>query len=153
DFADDTSLNISTAGNITLNASATAGSRIGSYSGNPAGGDISVNAGGDLALYGTATLGNSIRTTGNVTIDNGGSVVLQAGTGTNAFARIVNNFGGTPFQQFTFNAGGSMQITGGTVGTGNFAQVGSGGQQSINGATGIEVTGGASGGGFNVGNW
>jgi filamentous hemagglutinin family protein len=66
-------ITVNATGDVILNSGSGAGARIGSSSNGTAGGDIAVNARGNVALNGVANA-TAIRTTGNVTLNAGGSI-------------------------------------------------------------------------------
>jgi filamentous hemagglutinin family protein len=81
-----------------------------------------------------------------ITVNGGGTIQLTGGAGSGGGnSALITSAGLT--QSVTFAAGGSINIAGGTVGIGNSAYIDStAGSQTISGATGITLTGGASGG-------
>ena len=61
-------MTITVGGNVTLNPGSASGARFGTPASNPAGGNISITAGGAIAINDSATVGTEIRTLGNVTL-------------------------------------------------------------------------------------
>ena len=117
---------------------------------------------GDIRLFGgTAGSLNSaaiinFAPTGSqlLEIEGGGDLVLSGGGGSGTGNRAIVRTGGTS-QTVGFLAGGDLTISGGTVGTAHRAQlqmINASGTQTVSGATGIQISGGVSGGGFDVGN-
>lgn len=79
-----------------------------------------------------------------ITVTGGGAVTLQGGTGTTNLADI-RAYG--PTQTVDFSASGTLDITGGTGASLNFARIEAvNGNQSITGSPTITITGGAGGG-------
>ena len=117
-------------------------------------GGLSLTGGGG-SLSDNAALVEQLGATGTQTIDvSGGSIVLVGGSsagvnvgGTGHGSRASIYSEGTA-QQINFIGGGTLTLTGGTVGSRNFAQIfaENSGAQSITGAPAITLTGGASGG-------
>jgi|GEM_PF-1104471 len=117
---------------------------------------------GDIRLFG-GTAGSlnlagiiNFASTGSqlLEIEGGGDLVLSGGGGSGTGNRVIVSTEGTS-QTVSFLAGGDLTITGGTVGTAHRAQLRMGnasGTQTVSGATGIQISGGLSGGGFDVGN-
>ncbi len=99
-------------------------------------------------------------TTQDIVVNGGGSIVVQGGSsgisgvglGHGSRAQIGAENGN---QTITFTSGGQLQLTGGNGGSRNYASIYSnnGSAQSITGADGITLTGGATGGINGEGNY
>jgi len=154
---------VATSGTMTINANAlgvvaSSAAALLSSSGTQS---ITVGAGGVTVSGGTGTglsaqIAQGPSGTQDITVNSGGTVVLNGGSGSNAnFVQIVSN--GTA-QTITFNGGGGLFLLGGTVGTLNYARLWAsnatvGAQtQTVTGANGITLAGGASGGGLDLSN-
>ncbi len=87
----------------------------------------------------------------SITIVGGGAVNLQGGGGTTNLAQFRSQ---GDMQTVNFASGGTLTLTGGTGASLNFARVeAANGSQSISGAPGITIVGGASGGATGLGNF
>ena len=154
-----TTISINSGGNVTLDSGTGGQVRIGSSTSAPAaGGDISIQAAGDIRLNGT-TQATRIRTLGNVTLNAGGTI----SEGPNGFIEAgglttISNAGTTltgPNQVASFNAANSAAGDIALVNSGNLAVMASnsapGGRITINNLAGDLSTSGpvaASGGGL-----
>ena len=140
-----------TAGNILVQAGSTGGYNIGAIQALNVGATqtINVTGGGSITLAGgSSTNVVPLRVAGMVHP----LVVVVPAANNNNQASIYTQ--GTA-QAINFLAGGALQITGGTGGVSNFAQIvdsGAASSQTITGATSISLVGGASGGGVDTGN-
>jgi filamentous hemagglutinin family protein len=93
--------------------------------------------------------------TQTVNVSAGGSIQLQGGTGTASASNFAVIAAQGAAQNVSFaGVGGALSLTGGTVGTDNFAGVMSqnSGLQTIAGVTSLALTGGGSGGAAGLGN-
>ncbi len=104
-----------------------------------------------LQVRGGSTFGQLWGGIQNITAGSGG-ILVQAGTGTGNNASI-EQFSPSGTQSIVVTGGGTVGVIGGGSGSGNDAQISSSGDQSITGAAGISLTGGAGGGGLNTGNF
>ncbi len=116
---------------------------------------FTINSGGTFALTGGGGTQNyaNVVNLGNVQAVNftaGGSLMLQGGNGAGGLnsAALIEWFTGVaPSQTIAFIGGGSVSVTGGSVGSINYASISSeAGNQTISGAPNITLLGGASGG-------
>ncbi len=131
-FVNGTSTNIaSTSGSITINSGLNAGSNT-----------LSLSAGGDIRIVASSGSSNSVLA-GNMNLTAGNDLLIQGGTGTNAFASASGSQ--------TVNAS-TVSIFAGSVGSGNGAALTSVGNQTITASSGITIKGGPSGGSLNFGN-
>jgi len=117
------------------------------------GGLTLTGAGGSATNNGAQIVQTDSSATQSITVDGGGNITLNGGAGSgNSNIASIDAYGTA--QTITFDAGGNLALTGGTVGTNNFAMIRAnnatpGAQtQTISGATGMSLTGGASGGGI-----
>ena len=93
--------------------------------------------------------------TQTVNVSAGGSIQLQGGTGTASASNFAVIAAQGAAQNISFaGAGGALSLTGGTVGTDNFAGLVSqnSGPQTITGVASLALNGGASGGAAGLGN-
>ncbi|MDP1537336.1 MAG: filamentous hemagglutinin N-terminal domain-containing protein [Burkholderiales bacterium] len=123
-------------------------------------GGLSMTGGGGpltgnvASLYQAGTTGTSQI----LTVNNGGAITLQGGSSAQTG---VGTDGGSwawiradgDAQQINFTAGGIIDVTGGTVGSNNYAGIRGTHLQTISGSPTIVLTGGASGGMLDEGNF
>ena len=123
-------------------------------------GGLHLTAGGGTAdnfaaLYQFGTTGTNQTITvnggGSVTLQGGSSTATNVGAGSGSFATIHSD--GSATQQIGFLSGGTLQLTGGSNGSKNFASIkATNGAQTVSGASAITLTGGTNGGFAGEGN-
>jgi hypothetical protein len=123
------------------------------------GGDqaLTIGAGG-IAVTGGSGTNNYAQifqsgAAGAQSITSDGGIFVIAGSGTGGGNRAQVNSSGTGGQSVSLTTGGTINVTGGSAGFSNYAGINAQSEnQSITGASSISISGGAAGGGFNVGN-
>ncbi len=125
-------------------------------------GGLHLTGGGGSLTQNFASIfqGGLAGTSQTVTVNDGGTIVLQGGSSAQSGIGSTNN-GSSAFitadgdsQQINFTLGSAIDVTGGTVGSGNSAGIQArNGTQMITGSPSITLTGGASGGMDGEGNF
>ncbi len=115
---------------LTIEGSHTTGANNASASISAIDGNIMAIVFGNLLVQGgdaVSTTASLYQLTGTMAIAAGGSVTVQGGTGTDAFAQIGVYSSPTSSVPIAFtNIGGNLTVAGGSAGTGNYALIGNG---------------------------